>query len=89
MNQPKNIDQFLQGMNTIRKEYHKASNLLFNEIEGDIKDKSKFLRKQAQSIEDMVLMYNNLIIRINVLQNAIGTFGYEQKEGGDRIENQF
>lgn len=70
MKSPPNIDEFLKHVSVFEKLKQKGSHLLFNEIENEVRDKSKFLRNQVSGIENMVSSYRNLIQKINVLKNA-------------------
>ena len=46
MNSPHNMEEFLKQVDLIRILRGKATNLLFNDIENDINEKSSFLLKQ-------------------------------------------
>ena len=43
INKPKNIKSFLEVLQTVRTQKKKAANLLFEEIEHDVRDKEKFV----------------------------------------------
>ena len=43
INKPKDINVFLEALRTVKNEKKKAANLLFEEIEHDVKDKEKFV----------------------------------------------
>ena len=43
LNKPKDINVFLDALRTVKNEKKKAANLLFEEIEHDVKDKEKFV----------------------------------------------
>ena len=43
LNKPKDINVYLYALRTVKNEKKKAANLLFEEIEHDVKDKEKFV----------------------------------------------
>ena len=84
MQQPANIDEFLNNVKDFERIKQKGSHLLFNEIESDVREKSKFLRQQVNGIENMVLSYRGLLAKINVLSQAAKLFSLAA--GGSSIE---
>lgn len=53
INKPKDVDMFLEAMQTLRNEKKKAPNLLFEEIEHDVEEKEKFVVEQIERIKEM------------------------------------
>ena len=43
INKPKSIPNFLEALQTVKNQKKKAANLLFEEIEHDVRDKEKFV----------------------------------------------
>lgn len=53
INKPKDVDMFLEALQTLKNQKKKAANLLFEEIEHDVADKEKFVVEQIERIKEM------------------------------------
>jgi hypothetical protein len=51
MKSPANVDQFLEQIKQIIEQRGKAVSLLFSDIEQDLNDKVRFLRRQSDGID--------------------------------------
>lgn len=72
-------------MKQYTEERGKASHLLFNDIENDLKDKVKFLKEQQEGLGRMVQMYKGMIAKINVLHHAREIFRSEIQSEEQRL----
>lgn len=68
INKPKNIQSFLEVLQTVRTQKKKAANLLFEEIEHDVRDKEKFVIEQVEKIREMNENYLTMLDYQKVLE---------------------
>lgn len=67
---PKNIKSFLEALQTVKSQKKKAANLLFDEIEHDVKEKEKFVLEQTNKIKEMNDNYLTMLDYEKVLDNV-------------------
>lgn len=67
---PKSIKSFLEALQTVKTQKKKAANLLFDEIEHDVKEKEKFVLEQTQKIREMNENYLTMLDYEKVLENV-------------------
>jgi hypothetical protein len=70
VNRPKSTTAFIDGLGTVRIQKKKAANLLFEEIEHDVRDKEKFVMEQIEKLKEMQENYLTMIDYQNVLENV-------------------
>lgn len=67
---PKSIKSFLEALSAIKNAKNKASNLLFEEIEHDVRDKEKFVIEQTEKLREMNESYKTMLDYEKVLENV-------------------
>lgn len=67
---PKSIKSFLEALTAVKNSKNKASNLLFEEIEHDVRDKEKFVIEQTEKLREMRESYLTMLDYEKVLENV-------------------
>lgn len=67
---PKSIRSFLEALSAVKTAKKKASNLLFEEIEHDVRDKEKFVIEQTEKLREMNESFLTMLDYEKVLENV-------------------
>jgi hypothetical protein len=67
---PKSIKSFLEALSAVKNAKNKASNLLFEEIEHDVRDKEKFVIEQTEKLREMNESFLTMLDYEKVLENV-------------------